>query len=484
MIDTGDVAWVLTSAALVMIMTPALGFFYGGMAGRKNILSLIGQSFVVLAIVSVQWVLFGFSLAFGPGPVGPLSGIIGGTYYMGMANMGSTSMYPGVDGINVSTLMIFQAMFAIITPALVSGAFVGRMKFSTFVVFTTVWSFLVYDPVAHWVWAYDGWLHGLGVLDFAGGTVIHVNSGVAGLAAAMFIGPRLVKHDGPEHAEPTLTLLGAAFLWFGWFGFNAGSALGANSLAVNAFIVTNTAAALAALTWLGLSWHYKGKASMLGAASGSVAGLVAITPASGYVNIWGALIIGIGAGALCFYAVAWRNRTRVDDTLDTFGVHGVGGAWGALATGLFATTLINPGGANGLFYGNPSQVGVQMLAVACSAGYSFAMTIGILKVLDIVMGVRVPEEHEYLGLDLAHHGERGYSAVATNASYEKGIKLLLSVSTQDREAVSRLVSSGMSLVLEVQEEDRSLISGLLKTDGKVTARVEGPGSGIEGNIAD
>ncbi len=484
MIDTGDTAWVLASAALVMIMTPALGFFYGGMAGRKNILSLIGQSFVVLAIVSVQWVLFGFSLAFGPGPAGPLSGFIGGTYYMGMANMGYTAMYPGVDGINVSTVMIFQAMFAIITPALVSGAFVGRMKFSTFVVFTILWSFLVYDPVAHWVWAYDGWLHGLGALDFAGGTVIHINSGVAGLAAAMFIGPRLVKHDGPEHAEPTLTLLGAAFLWFGWFGFNAGSALGAGPLAVNAFIVTNTAAALAALTWLGLSWHYNGKASMLGAASGSVAGLVAITPASGFVDIWGALVIGIGAGALCFYAVAWRNKTKVDDTLDTFGVHGVGGMWGALATGLFATTLVNSGGANGLFYGNPHQVLVQMLAIACSSAYSFAMTIGILKLLDLVMGVRVPEQDEHLGLDLAHHGERGYSAVDHHSAYEKGIRLVLSVPREERGYVADLVASGMNIVLSVSSEDRNLISGLLKTDGHVSAIVTGPANMKEAGAAE
>lgn len=459
--NSGDTAWVLASAALVMIMTPALGYFYGGMAGRKNILSLIGQSFAVLAIVSVQWVLIGFSIAFAPGPAGVLHGFIGGIQYIGMANMGYSTTYPGVPNVSISTFMIFQAMFAVITPALVSGAFVGRMKFSTFIVFTLAWTTLVYDPVAHWVWAYDGWLHGMGILDFAGGTVVHLNAGVAGLAAALFIGPRLTKHDGAEHSEPTLTILGAALLWFGWFGFNAGSALGASSVAVNAFIVTNTAAALASLTWLGLSWHYTGKASMLGAASGAVAGLVAITPASGFVNIWGALAIGFGAGVICFYAVAWRNKTRVDDTLDTFGVHGVGGAWGAVATGLFATVAVNSAGGNGLFYGNAGQVAIQLVAVAASSAYSFLMTIGILKVLDTVMGVRVPAEQEQTGLDIAHHGERGYSGVDRRTIAETGVRLTLTLQQEDGANVSDMMGDGMSFVVKMTSDEIAELRGMV-----------------------
>ncbi len=464
---------MLASAALVMLMTPALGYFYGGMAGRKNILSLIGQSFAVLTIVSVQWVLVGFSLAFGTGPSGILHGFIGGTQYMGMANMGYSTTYPGIPDISISTFMIFQAMFAVITPALVSGAFVGRMKFSTFVVFTLAWTTLVYDPVAHWVWAYDGWLRGMGILDFAGGTVVHLNAGVAGLAAALFIGPRLTRSNGAGHAEPTLTILGAALLWFGWFGFNAGSALGASALAVNAFIVTNTAAALASLTWLGLGWYYTGKASMLGAASGAVAGLVAITPASGFVNIWGALAVGFGAGAICFYAVAWRNRTRVDDTLDTFGVHGVGGAWGAVATGLFATVAVNAAGGNGLFYGNAGQVGVQLIAVATSSAYSFLMTIGILKVLDHVMGVRVPAEEEHAGLDIAHHGERGYTAVDSYAIAERGVRLTLTLRPPDGREASR---NGLSLVVMMSEDEIEELKNL--TEGGTVPMVGSGGLAV------
>ncbi len=482
-ISSGDTAWVLASAALVMIMTPALGYFYGGMAGRKNILSLIGQSFAVLTIVSIQWVLVGFSIAFAPGPSGVLQGIVGGTQYIGMANMGYSATYPGIQNISISTFMIFQAMFAVITPALVSGAFVGRMKFSTFIVFTLAWTTLVYDPVAHWVWAYDGWLHGMGILDFAGGTVVHLNAGVAGLAAALFIGPRLTKSDGTAHAEPTLTILGAALLWFGWFGFNAGSALGASALAVNAFIVTNTAAALASLTWLGLSWHYTGKASMLGAASGAVAGLVAITPASGFVNIWGALAVGFGAGAICFYAVAWRNRTKVDDTLDTFGVHGVGGAWGAIATGLFATVAVNSGGANGLFYGNPGQVEVQLIAVAASSAYSFLMTIGILKVLDYVMGVRVPVEEEHTGLDIAHHGERGYTGIDSHTITEMGVRLTLTLQPQEgkgsgvRDSVNLMVMMNRDEIEELKKLTGG-VNGAVIGSRQLTGKISGA-EGIE-----
>ncbi|MBI4294608.1 MAG: ammonium transporter [Chloroflexi bacterium] len=405
-IDSGDTVWVLISAALVMVMTPAVGFFYGGMAGRKNVISVLMQTFAILALIGVQWVLWGYSLAFGPDK----AGLIGGLDWLGLRGVG---LEPNVDyaaTIPHQAFMIFQAMFAIITPALIVGCFVGRMKFSAFIVFTLLWATIVYDPVAHWVWGIGGWLRSLGALDFAGGTVVHVTAGVSALAASLAIGRRseskigeLVPHNVP------MVLLGAILLWFGWFGFNAGSALGANGLAASAFVVTNTAAAMAALTWVFLSWINTGKVDPLGGATGAVAGLVAITPASGFVSPLFALLIGIGAGVFPYYAIRFRIRRRLDDTLDVWACHGIGGTWGALATGLFASKAVNAAGGDGLFFGNPAQLGVQALAVAVTWVFAFAATFGILKAINVIMGLRVSERAERVGLDLAQYGGEAYN---------------------------------------------------------------------------
>src|SRR3954468_671248 len=347
-INTGDTAWILMSAALVMLMTPALGFFYGGLVRRKNVLSTIMHSFFILALISVQWVLWGYSLAFGSDLGG--FGFIGNLDWIGLNNVG---MEPNADYAKTvphQAYMVFQMMFAVITPALITGAFAERKRFKAFVIFSLLWATLVYDPVAHWVWATGGWLKTLGALDFAGGTVVHITSGVSALVAALVLGPRVGLGNEPmDPHDLTMTVLGAGLLWFGWFGFNAGSALAANGLAVNAFVVTNTAAAMAALTWMTVSWAHTGRPSALGAAIGAVAGLVAITPAAGFVDAQAAILIGLGAGAICYWAIQLRTKfTRIDDALDVWGVHGIGGTWGALATGLFATVAVNDTAANGL----------------------------------------------------------------------------------------------------------------------------------------
>jgi Amt family ammonium transporter len=407
-INSGNTAWVLAAAALVMFMTPGLGFFYAGFTRSKNVLGTIMQSFIVVGLVGVQWVIIGYSLAFGPDQ----GGIIGNLDYLGLKHVGLT---PGVwgttNGIPEEAFMIFQAMFAIITPALITGAFAERAKFSTFLVFMLAWSFLVYDPVAHWIFG-TGWLgiansNGINALDFAGGAAIHVNAGAAALAAAIMYGRR--KGFGTEPMEPhniTYIVLGAAILWFGWFGFNAGSAGAANGQAANAFVVTNTAAAAAALTWVGAQWFLTGKASIIGAAAGAVAGLVAITPASGFVQPMEAIAIGGIAGVVCYGAVRLRGMTSMDDSLDVVGVHGVGGTWGAIATGIFASATV--GGFDGLWHGHAGQVTDQLVAVGVVWVYSFVMTCIILKVLDLTMGLRVTEDEEELGLDVTQHGERGY----------------------------------------------------------------------------
>jgi Amt family ammonium transporter len=405
-IDTGDTAWVIVAAALVMLMTPALGFFYGGLVRRKNVLSTIMHSFFILALISVQWVLWGYSLAFGP----DIGGFIGSLSWVGLNGVG---MEPNTDyapTIPHQLFMVFQMMFAIITPALITGAFAERKRFKAFVIFSLLWATLVYDPVAHWVWATGGWLKALGALDFAGGTVVHITSGVSALVAALVLGPRVGLGDEPmDPHDLTMTVLGAGLLWFGWFGFNAGSALAANGLAVNAFVVTNTAAAMAALTWMTVSWAHHGRPSVLGAAAGAVAGLVAITPASGYVNATAAILIGLGAGIICYWAVQLRTKfTRIDDALDVWGVHGVGGTWGALATGLFATVAVNETAANGLFFGDPAQFIKQLVAVAVVWVYSAGVTWLILKVIDVTIGLRVEEREEVLGLDSTQHGEVAY----------------------------------------------------------------------------
>lgn len=408
-IDSGDTAWLLISTALVMLMTPALGFFYGGLVRRKNVLSTIMHSFFSLAVVSVIWVLWGYSLAFGPDLGG--SGLIGGLNWFALN---------GVTGINTDyaptiphqLFMIFQMMFAAITPALITGAFAERKRFKAYAIFLVLWLTLVYSPVAHWVWGAGGWIHNLGALDFAGGTVVHINSGVAALVAALVLGKRLGfgKEQMEAHDVP-MVVLGASLLWFGWFGFNAGSALSSGDLAVNAFVVTNTAAAMGAITWATLSWLRQGTPSVLGAAAGAVAGLVAITPASGFVNATGAIIIGFGAGSICYFAVVLKSKLGFDDALDVFPVHGVGGIWGALATGLFATKAVNSAGADGLFYGGGFDLlGKQVIAVVATIAWSGIVTFLILKVIDVTVGLRVREPEELHGLDTSLHGEQAYQS--------------------------------------------------------------------------
>jgi Amt family ammonium transporter len=405
-IDSGDTAWVLMSAALVMLMTPALGFFYGGLVRRKNVLSTIMHSFFILCLISVQWVLWGYSLAFGPDHWH----LIGGLDWLGLNNVGLKPNPDYAATIPHQAYMVFQMMFAVITPALITGAFAERKRFKAFVLFSLLWATFVYDPIAHWVWGTGGWLHNLGTLDFAGGTVVHISSGVSALVAALVLGRRL--GFGSEKIEPhdgTMTILGASLLWFGWFGFNAGSAVTAGITATSAFVVTNTATAMAALTWMTVSWWHKRQPSALGAAAGAVAGLVAITPASGYVNVMGAIVIGFGAGIVCYGAIQLRERVKVDDALDVWAVHGVGGTWGAIATGLFATIAINAGGANGLFFGNAKQVLVQLVAVGASWGWSIIGTFLILKLVNLMVPLRVQEDEEVLGLDLSQHGEPAYA---------------------------------------------------------------------------
>lgn len=404
-ISAVDTTWILVSAALVMLMTPALGFFYGGLVRQKNVLATIMQSFFVLALISVAWVLFGYSLAFGPST----GGLIGNFDWVGLNGVGLEPSPDYATTIPHQLFMIYQGMFAVITPALITGAFAERTRFKAFAIFTLLWSALVYAPIAHWVWGVGGWLRELGALDFAGGTVVHISSGMSALVAAIILGRRI--GFGEEKMDPhdsTMTVLGAALLWFGWFGFNAGSALGSGELAVSAFVTTNTAAAMAALTWVTMSWIRHGTPSVLGAAVGAVAGLVAITPAAGFVTPMGAILIGLGAGVFCYLAVQLKSKLKVDDSLDVWAVHGVGGVWGALATGLFATTAVNADGANGLFYGNPELLWTQMIAVVVVGAYAMVMTFGILKIIDLVIGLRVPSDHEQVGLDSSQHGEAAY----------------------------------------------------------------------------
>jgi Amt family ammonium transporter len=407
-IDTGDTAWILTSTALVMLMTPGLAFFYGGLVRRKNVLSTIMHSFFILGLVSVTWVLWGYTLAFGPDTG---QGLIGGLDWLGLN--GVTGAPSDVYATTVPHLafMAFQMMFAIITPALITGAFAERKRFRAFVLFAVAWSTFVYAPIAHWVWSPDGWLFKLGVLDFAGGTVVHLSSGIAALVAALFIGRRLGLTDDEHATEPhdvTMTVLGAGLLWFGWFGFNAGSALAANGVAANAFVTTNTAAAMAAITWVTISWLHKGSPSVLGAAVGAVAGLVAISPAAGFVTPAAAVLIGFGVAIVCYGASTLRLRSRVDDALDVFAVHGVGGAFGALATGVFATTAVNEFALPGLLEGGAGQVVTQLIGIATTGAYSAVMTAVILFVINLFVKIRVPSEAEEAGLDVAQHGEVAY----------------------------------------------------------------------------
>ena len=402
MVNSGDTAFILIAAALVLLMTPGLALFYGGLGRQKNVGSTMMYSFATIGIVGVVWVLWGYTLAFGP----DIGGFIGGLDYLGLAGVSASEGADSDAKIPAQVFMIFQGMFAIITPALITGAFAERMKFSAFVVFTVLWVTIVYTPVAHWVWASGGWLFEMGALDFAGGTVVHINSGVAALAAAIILGKRLGW--GREAMEPhnlPLVVLGAGLLWFGWFGFNAGSALSAGGDAVNAFVVTNTAACAGIIGWVGMSWVFSKKPSVIGAASGAVAGLVAITPASGFVGAMPAIVIGIGAGVMCFGAIQLLVKLKVDDALSVWGVHGIGGTWGALATGIFVG--IGYGGlADGVT--RLEQIGIQLLALAVTWVWAFGVTAVILLGIKYTIGLRVSESGEEIGLDLSEHAEPAY----------------------------------------------------------------------------
>jgi Amt family ammonium transporter len=403
-IDSGDTAWVLAATAMVMLMTPGLGLFYAGMVRRKNALATILQSFIMVAIVGVLWVLFGYSLAFGKDHWG----LIGSLDWVGLRHVGYDA-YPGTR-VPHQAFMLFQAMFAVITPALITGAFAERMRFKAFLIFGVLWATLIYDPICHWVWAPGGWLAHAGVMDFAGGVVVHISSGIAALCCAIVLGRR--KGYGHEEFKPhnlTMTLIGTGLLWFGWFGFNAGSALAANRVAVTAFVATNTAGATAAVVWMFIEWWHRGKPTALGAASGAIAGLAAVTPASGYIGPMAAMAIGLVAGGICYLAIMAKGKFGYDDSLDVFGVHGVGGIWGVLATGLFATAVLNPAVKNqGLLHGG-TLIGSQFLAVVSVSAYSFIGTFILLKLTGVITPLRAEKDDEEAGLDISQHGEVGYS---------------------------------------------------------------------------
>lgn len=405
-INTGDTAFMLISTALVMFMTPGLALFYGGMVRGKNVLSVLMYSFFAIAVVTVLWVLVGFTLAFGPDK----AGLIGGLKWLGLSGVGQAPNTDYAPTIPAVVFMMYQGMFAVITPALITGAFVERIKFSAYVVFTAAWSLLVYAPLAHWVWGLGGWLRNLGALDFAGGAVIHASAGAAGLAAAIVVGRRRgysVELMHPHNIPMTLT--GGAILWFGYFGFNAGSALTAGGLAGMAFICTHISAAAASIGWVLAERFKSGKPTTLGGITGAVAGLVAVTPAAGFISPMSALVLGFVAGIICFWAVTLKWRFGYDDSLDVFGIHLVAGTLGMLALGLLAQKSLNGAGNNGLFFGNASLLGTQLLTVGTAIAYSFLMTILILKVVEAVTGLRVTDEEENAGLDLSHHGEAAYA---------------------------------------------------------------------------
>lgn len=404
MINTGDTAWVLISAALVFLMTPGLAFFYGGMVRSKNVLTTIMQSFFIVALISVEWVLIGYAMTFGT----DINGFIGALDKVGLVGVGYNVLENGT--IPELAFVAFQCMFAVITPALITGAFAERMKFAAFALFILLWAIFIYNPMAHWVWG-GGFLAELGALDFAGGLVIHILSGVSGLTLCILLGKRsgygrtaMIPHNLP------MTVLGAALLWFGWFGFNAGSALGANELAANAFVTSQAAAAAATLSWVVTEWRISGKPTILGAASGCIAGLVAITPAAGFVAPLPSVIIGLVGGVVCYFAVAvLKEKLGYDDALDAFGVHGIGGMWGALATGIWATTEINPDGANGLFYGESHLFIAQLISIGVAVVLAVVGTTILYMLVTLVTEARASEAEELTGLDIVEHGERGYA---------------------------------------------------------------------------
>jgi Amt family ammonium transporter len=405
-IDKGDTAWMLTSSALVLMMTiPGLFLFYGGLVRSKNALGTIMHSFIIVAVITIQWALWGYSLAFGP----DIGGIIGGSAWFFLNGVGAEPNPDYAATIPHGAFMIYQMMFAIITPALITGAFAERVKFGSFLVFIVLWATFIYDPLAHWVWGVKGWLREMGTLDFAGGTVVHISSGASALVAAIMFGRRIGygQEAMPPHNLP-FSVIGAGLLWVGWFGFNAGSALAADGLATSAFVATHIATAAAALAWMAMDWIFRGKPTVLGAASGAVAGLVAITPGSGFVGPMSAILIGIGGGVLCSIACSLKPRLGYDDSLDVVGVHGVGGTWGALATGLFASKAINAAGNDGLFFGNPGQLWIQLVSVAATWILAVVGTIILLSIVKSLMGLRVADDEERMGLDLSQHNERAY----------------------------------------------------------------------------
>ncbi len=431
-VDTGDTAFVIISSALVMLMTPGLALFYGGMVRRKNVLSTIMQSFIIIAVISVQWVLIGYTLAFGPDK----GHLIGSLSYLGFKGVGMAPNADYAGTVPHQIFAMFQLMFAIITPALITGSIAERMRFPAFLAFTVLWATFIYDPLAHWVWGVNGWIRNLGALDFAGGTVVHISSGVSGLIAALVLGKRRGYGKEPmlPHQLP-MTVLGAGILWFGWFGFNAGSALTANGLATNAFVVTNTSAAAAALSWTIAEWLHHGKPTVLGAASGAVAGLVAITPASGFVTPMASVVIGLVGGVICYLGVSvLKSKLGYDDSLDAFGCHGIGGTWGAIATGLFATRAINPLGADGLFYGNPGLMKAQLISILATYAFAAIGTFVILKVVNAFTRIRATADEELTGLDLTMHGEEAYRDLVMSASMTRS-------TTRERIAGSTSVSA-------------------------------------------
>lgn len=407
-INSGDTAWMLVSSALVMLMVPAVGFFYAGMVRSKNVISVLKHSMVILSLVTLQWIIVGYSLVFGK----DINGFIGDLSYFGLAGVGFAPNADYAPTIPHLVFMVFQGMFAIVTPALIIGAFVERIRFKTLVIFTLAWATLVYDPIAHWVWGVGGFLRNLGALDFAGGTVVHISAGFSAIAAAWLVGKRedaKTAHPATSANNVPFVILGAALLWFGWFGFNAGSALSAGALAASAFVVTNIAAAAAALTWMTLSWSQNKKPSAMGTVTGAVCGLVAITPASGYVGPVAAIAIGVISGVITYLALYFRSKKiNVDDTLDVWAAHGIGGLTGAVLTGVFAEKAINEFGNNGLLFGNPGQLGIQITAVIITAMYAFFGTFVLLKIINHFSELRVNKSEEKQGLDMAVHGEAGY----------------------------------------------------------------------------
>jgi ammonium transporter, Amt family len=416
-INFGNTAWMLVATALVLLMTiPGLAFFYGGLVRSKNVLNILMQCFILTSVISLQWVIFGYSISFGSSK-GFLAPFIGDFHWAFLNGIKITDVSPyfvsqPVERIPHLVFIMFQCMFAVITPALIIGAFAERIKFSGFLVFSVLWSTIVYDPIAHWVWSKEGWLMALGALDFAGGTVVHINAGIAALVTAIMIGKRkyYYNHAIPPHNIP-FVVLGAALLWFGWFGFNAGSGLAADGLAASAFLVTHIAAAAAAITWVALDWITSKRPTVVGIATAAVGGLVAITPAAGFVDITGALIIGVVVSLICFFMVGYvKPKLGYDDSLDAFGVHGIGGIWGALATGLFATSAIQPG-YNGLFHGNPKQFIIQLIATLVTMAYTALLTYLLFKLVDKFIGIRVTPSEESMGLDVTQHHEEAYTSI-------------------------------------------------------------------------